>query len=148
MTSQSIAPKPFFPSKQETEELQALEKQLAKTPSHAKLVGIDGDEIDLPDPIYRILQAVVHLMAMGQAVTLVPLDHELSTQQAANLLNVSRPFLNKLVDGGEIPYRKVGSHRRIRCEDLMEYKKQRDLTRHESLNELMQFSQDEGFYDA
>ena len=80
-------------------------------------------------------------------MSLVPLKQELTTQEAANLLNVSRPFLIKLLEQGEIPYIKVGSHRRIRFEDLMAYRQQRDLKRRQSLKELTQFSQHEGFYD-
>jgi excisionase family DNA binding protein len=71
----------------------------------------------------------------------------MTTQQAADFLNVSRPYLIKLLEQGEIPYIKVGSHRRIRFEDLMEYKQQRNSKRREGLKELTEFLQDEGFYD-
>lgn len=81
-------------------------------------------------------------------MSLVPLEQELTTQEAADLLNVSRPFLIKLLEQGEIPYIKVGSHRRIRFEDLIAYKQQRDLKRRQSLKELIHFSQDEGFYKS
>lgn len=81
-------------------------------------------------------------------MSLVPLEQELTTQEAADLLNVSRPFLLKLLEQGEIPYIKVGSHRRIRFEDLMAYKQQRYLKRRQSLKELTHFSQDEGFYES
>lgn len=94
------------------------------------------------------MRQAVHLMASGQAVSLVPLARELTSQQAADILNVSRPFLIKLLDQGEIPYIKVGSHRRIQFQDLMAYKQQRDLKRWQSLQELTQFGQDEGFYEA
>lgn len=148
MATQSIVSGPSFPPEKETQAIQSLEKLLSTAYLQAKLVGLDGEEIVLPDSVYQILRQVIHLMASGQAVSLVPLDHELTTQEAANLLNVSRPFLIKLLESEEIPYTKVGSHRRIRFEDLMEYKKQRDQKRHHSLRNLIQFSQDEGFYDA
>ena len=73
---------------------------------------------------------------------------ELTTQQAADILNVSRPFLVKLLDEGAIPYRTVGSHRRIRFKDLIIYREQRKVKRRQGLKELTQFLQEEGFYEA
>ncbi|MEB3192774.1 MAG: helix-turn-helix domain-containing protein, partial [Snowella sp.] len=71
-----------------------------------------------------------------------------SSQEAANLLNVSRPYLYTLLDQGEIAYIKIGTHRRIRFEDLMQYKQKRDNQRHQSLTELTEISQELGFYSS
>jgi len=74
-------------------------------------------------------------------------NRELTTQEAADILNVSQPFLVKLLENAEIPYIKVGSHRRILFQDLMIYKEQRKVKRRQGLKKLTQFLQDEGFYE-
>jgi excisionase family DNA binding protein len=81
-------------------------------------------------------------MAQGQTVTLVPHGKELTTQEAAGLLHVSRPHLIKLLDEGVIPHHKVGTHRRVRIEDLLAYSDQRSATRREKLDELTQLSEE------
>ena len=94
-----------------------------------------------------MLHQVIQLIASGEVVSVVTQKHEVTTREAAELLNVPRPFLIKLLEEGKLPYTKVGSHRYIRYEDVMIYNKQRDATRSKILNELIQMSQDEGFYD-
>jgi excisionase family DNA binding protein len=71
----------------------------------------------------------------------------MTTQEAADILNVSRPYLIKLLEQGEIQYIKVGSHRRVNLLDLMKYKEERDKKRHKGIKELSQFLQEEGFYN-
>ncbi len=75
-------------------------------------------------------------------------NSEISTQEAADILNVSHPFLMKLLEQGEISHIKVGNHHRICYQDLIQYKEQRDIERKQGLRELTQFLQDEGFYEA
>ncbi|MCA1598272.1 MAG: helix-turn-helix domain-containing protein [Chloroflexi bacterium] len=86
-------------------------------------------------------------MAQGAAIGLVPLHKELTTQQAADLLNVSRPFLIKLLDEGTIPYTRPGKHRRVRFSDVMSYKHCRDTERRAFLNRLIALGEDLGDYD-
>ncbi|NBD18959.1 MAG: excisionase family DNA-binding protein [Cyanobacteria bacterium] len=103
-----------------------------------KLVQDNGEEVtlELPASVLHLLTEMLSQMAQGNAVTLLPIHAELTTQEAANLLNVSRPHLVKLLETGEIPFRKVGRHRRIRFEDLMEYKDRIDQKRMAALDEL------------
>jgi excisionase family DNA binding protein len=77
----------------------------------------------------------------------VPHNRALTTQQAADILNVSRPFLVKLLENGEIPYIKVGSHRRILFQDLMVYKEQRKVKRRKLLDQLIEMTEEAGLYE-
>ncbi|BAY60769.1 hypothetical protein NIES22_08290 [Calothrix brevissima NIES-22] len=131
----------------ETEALQKLDNILNQKNSQVKLVAENVEEITIPDSVFYVLRQVVQAMASGKNVSIVTYNPELTTQQAADLLNVSRPYLIKLLEQGELPYIMVGTHRRVKFEDLKKYKQQRDSKRRQLLDELIAESQDLGFYE-
>jgi excisionase family DNA binding protein len=110
------------------ESAQALSNLLGRLPkSQRARVSLDGNDIILPAQALALLRELLVEMAQGNAVTIVPTHAELTTQEAANVLNVSRPYIVKLLEQGEIAYTKAGTHRRIRYQDLMAYRaKQHD----------------------
>lgn len=119
----------------------------AKPPAKPRLVGPSGKEIPLPEPMFHLLARMAEVLARGDAVTIVPVGRELTTQQAADLLNVSRQYLVRLLDDKELPFtRTEGKHRRLRIEDVLAYKTKRDREREVGLDELAAMTQDMGGY--
>jgi excisionase family DNA binding protein len=128
----------------------ALEAQ-AQEPHEASahlpaLVGPDGSQVPIPLAVSELLHEIVHHLARGDSITLVPRPKELTTQQAAEVLNISRPFLIKLLDRGEIPYHREGTHRRITLEDVLAYRARRSAQRRKGIEQLAQRSQELGIY--
>ncbi|MBD3222534.1 helix-turn-helix domain-containing protein [bacterium] len=105
-------------------------------------VGDSEETVVLPAAAVRLLVDLLSAMADGNAVTLIPIHAELTTQQAADLLGVSRPFIVKQIELGVIPHRKVGTHRRILFRDLMAYKKSTETAREQALDQLTAEAQD------
>lgn len=102
------------------------------------------DKLILPGHTVQVVLDVLSEISKGHAVSLTSHQQELSTQEAANILNVSRPFFVNLLNSNEIPYRKVGSHRRVSLRDVITYKHDIDRQRMATLDELTRLSQDEG----
>lgn len=100
------------------------------------------EPVVLPAAAVRLLGALLAELAKGNAVTLMPHHAELTTQEAADLLNVSRPFLVSLLESGQLPFHKVGTHRRVRFADLIVFKRRRDAESEAALRELATLSQD------
>lgn len=124
-----------------------LHEAEGEKPPALRLVDAHGQAVELPESVVRLLRGAVHDLAHGRAVTLISGEQELTTQQAADILNVSRPYLIKLLDQRDIPHTMTGSHRRVRLDDLMAYKQKRDRERREALRELTRLSQEFGLYD-
>ena len=104
--------------------------------------SVDEEPVEVPASAFDALKFVVDAMAKGQTIVLMPRGSYLTTQQAAEMLHVSRPHVVKLCDEGELPYEHVGSHRRIKIEDVLEFKDARAKTRSDKLTELARASQD------
>lgn len=127
------------------ESCQLLEP-LAALPQELRLQLLDKDarqaELSLPAAAVRILNEVLKEMAKGNSVTLVPTDAILSTQEAADILNVSRPFLVGLLEAGRIPYQRLGCHRRVLFRDLMAFKARCDAAGDDAMRQLTQEAQE------
>ena len=127
-------------------ELLARIDALLDTRRSGRLIGPDGDEVEIPPSVFAALRLVAAAMAQGQAVTVAPHDLELTTQEAADLLHVSRPHLIKLLDRGNMAHHRMSddpkSHRRVLLKDVMAYRQERQQTRRGLLRELTRVSED------
>lgn len=122
-----------------------LSRLLARRPATERArVQLDGTELVLPRHALALLRDLLAELAQGNAVTIVPTHAELTTQQAADVLNVSRPHLVKLLEEGVIPFTRVGTHRRIRYQDLMAYQLQREAESREAMDALAAQAQELG----
>lgn len=101
-----------------------------------------GEALSLPRKALELLSFILSNMAEGKAISLIPSEAEVTTQQAADMLNVSRPHLVKLLEQGEIPFKKVGSHRRVLLEDLLKYESGLEERRAKNLQFLAQQAQE------
>src|SRR5690349_1765169 len=110
-------------------------------PARARLVGPDGTQIDIPDELYEVLRDVVTALSQGLAISIAPHNTMLTTQEAADLLGISRPTLVRLLTDGEIPYTMRGRHRRVMLRDILDY---RDRTRRERRQAPRQMAADAG----
>lgn len=125
--------------------MEALDRSRAVQIKLESEVG-DIPPIQLPPASLRLIGQLLGLMSEGRPFTLMPEKQELTTVEAANFLNVSRPFVIKEIDAGRIPHRLVGSHRRILLSDLIEYAQQMQVSREVVLDDLSQLSKDLGDY--
>ena len=104
------------------------------------------DALVVPREAAVLLAQILGYLANGEGVNVMPDSAELTTQQAAEFLNVSRPYLIKLLETKQIPFRRVGTHRRIKFRDLRLYRSRDDMERRQAADELTQLSQDLGLY--
>ena len=133
------------PDPSEADQFSVLRDQIDSVftgPQAPYLLGLDGERIELPDSAFEALRLVIEMLARGESITLVPHGKELTSQRAADMLRVSRPHLIKLLDRGELPFHRVGTHRRIRVEDVLAYRKRRASERKAALDELARLSEE------
>lgn len=148
----SLPPEAARPTAADTVLAHDAHQALARLADHNKTVRIDAHEEGegegttcvLPARAVRLLCDLLDQMAAGNTVTITSVPAELTTQQAADLLNVSRPFLIRLLEDGKLPFRKVGTHRRILHTDLVAYKTLEDKARRDALKELAKQAQELG----
>ncbi len=100
--------------------------------------------VSIPTSALRLLLDVLTEIGQGNAVSIIPIHAELTTQEAADVLNVSRPFLVQLLEKGDIPFHKIGTHRRVRYQDVIAYKNRIDAERRKALDELAAQAQELG----
>lgn len=135
----------LVPDENDSELAATASRELARAAKASISVRLDdGSDLQLPKAVTPLLVKILTEMAQGNAVTLIPLHAELTTQEAANLLNISRPHLNKMLEAGELKHHKVGTHRRVRFQDLEAFREKREKERQESLSELAKQAQEEG----
>ncbi|WP_262967245.1 helix-turn-helix domain-containing protein, partial [Methylobacter psychrophilus] len=143
-----------LPTAQEAEEAKITSRALSKYAHnerlHLKIASNNNESEDLMLPGYAInlLLTMLTEMSKGNAITVMPIHAELSTQETAELLNVSRPHLVYLLEQGKIPFRKVGTHRRVLAKDVFEYKQRIDEARLKALDDLAAQAQELGMGDA
>src|ERR1039458_156727 len=101
-----------------------------------KLVSADGERVELPNTVFRLLKDIARNMQLGRAIVLIPENQQLTSQRAADLLGVSPPHLIALLEAGELPYHKAGSHRRIYLKALAAYQNRRDGERKAALDSI------------
>ena len=145
----AVAPdrrKPISPahSSEIAELARFVEREPAGTP---RLVGPDNETVELPEEIYRVLTIVVAEMRAGNAVSVVPISQRISTQEAAELLGISRPTLIRLLDAGAIPYDQPSRHRRLQLADVLAYREQSHTTTRSTLDLITAEASSLGLYE-
>ncbi|MEA2639173.1 MAG: hypothetical protein QOF51_567 [Chloroflexota bacterium] len=139
---------PVVVTEPDVEPVRALERLLSEAPGEAVcLVGPSGERLPLPTPVRELLAQIVHQLGEGDAVTVEPIHPDLTTQQAADLLNVSRPYFVKLLAQGELPFYMVGSHHRVNRDALLTYRGRRHARRLEAIAEMAREAQEMGLYE-
>lgn len=113
----------------------------------ARLIGPHGDAIELPGEIHELLVSIVENLKAGNGVTVIPMHAELTTVEAAELLNVSRPYLIKQLEAGALPFHMVGTHRRLRLADVLAYRDRMDEAAEDALAAMTAEAEELGLYE-
>ncbi|MFF2330131.1 MULTISPECIES: helix-turn-helix domain-containing protein [unclassified Streptomyces] len=131
----------------EIAELCAFLDRTPQAEEPALLRGPDGTSRSLPPEVYEALMVVVRALSEGKAVTVAPVNTTLTTQEAADLLGVSRPTFVKILDEGALPFSRPGRHRRVLLADVLDYREKRRTQRRRGLDELVELTEESGLYD-
>lgn len=132
-----------------TESLDELVAMLSRPDAEptTTLSGPNGEHLVLPPEVFEVLRDVVEAMASGQAVTIAPVHQRLTTQEAADLLGVSRPTLVKLLETGEIPFEQPGRHRRVRLADVLAFRERASVERRAALDRMVEIADAADMYE-
>lgn len=129
----------------EQREVERLERVLRR--GARNLITRSGEKVKLPAAVYQVLKRAVELMADGKAITLVPENQVLTTQRAADILGMSRPFFIKLLESGAMAHHRVGNQRRVYLRDVLRFAHKREGERQAALNRLSRHALETGLYD-
>lgn len=116
-------------------------------PARARLIAPDGSHLDIPEELYGILLDVVAALTQGLAISIAPHNTMLTTQEAADLLNISRPTLVRLLTDEEIPYTMRGRHRRVMLSDILDYRDRTRRERRQTLDQMTTDAEDDDLYN-
>ncbi len=151
MSAHALERRSFIPRPQNEGAIQSLATFLQTTQAEqgsqtAYLVSPTGERQEVPTEIFNLLSYIVDALSEGKGVNVMPVNAKLTTQQAADHLGISRPTLVKLLEQGEIPFTKVGRHRRVTLEDLIEYERSANEVGRQRLRDLTQEASTDGTY--
>jgi excisionase family DNA binding protein len=135
-----------LPPAEPLDDLVAMLSRLDAEPT-TTLSGPNGEHLVLPPEVFEVLRGVVEALASGQAVTVAPVHQRLTTQEAADLLGVSRPTLVKLLEAGEIPFEQPGRHRRVRLVDVLAYRERASRERRAALDRMVDIADEADMYE-
>ena len=125
----------------------AQKRGKAVATASARLVSGDGESIELPDELFRVLVLAAQSLSQNKAVTVAPIEQQLTTMEAAEFLGFSRPTLIKLLERGAIPFTRVGRHRRVKLADLLTYQQRQAQVRAEALTEMARIAREGNLYE-
>jgi len=131
-----------LPAELDRDQMLELQRALQAGGSCARLVSGTGETYVIPQAVCDVLARVVREMAAGNSITVAPATKQLTTQQAAEVLGVSRPYFIRLLEEGRIPFHKVGTHRRVQLADVVAYQEQQKLERRAAMDKLAELSLD------
>jgi excisionase family DNA binding protein len=148
VTTSSLEPTTVLPPQEPSLGELAAQLERLSAVGAVTLTGPDGERLNVPPEVIEVLRDVVRVMARGQAVMVAPIRTRLTTQEAAELLGVSRPTLVKLLEAKEIPFERPNRHRRLLLSDVLDYRQRRASERRAALDEMVEIGEREGMYEA
>ncbi|WP_434740419.1 helix-turn-helix domain-containing protein [Micromonospora sp. SH-82] len=147
--AQALRERTLLPPKDSSDLARFARGLAAAQPSaRARLVGPDGSHLDIPDELYGVLRDVVTALSEGMAISIAPHNTMLTTQEAADLLNISRPTVVRLLTDGQIPHTMRGRHRRVMLRDVLDYRERTRRERRQTLDQMAADAEEDDLYDV
>lgn len=135
---------PIFSTPEQRSQLADVLQALENVSGQLRILTSDGKELTVPPALVKVLIEAGWLLADEKSLVILPADRDLSPHQAASLLNISRPYLLRILDQGNIPFHRVGTHRRIKLKDVIAFRKRRDAERRTDLKRISDLSRESG----